>query len=161
MPDPHWLRQMRAAGQVLTETAVNPATLAPGIPYTPPGAAEVEFQRQVIDFARGYGWKVAHFRAVQVLKANGETFWQTPVDADGKGFLDLELVRERLVKAELKVGRNPMTPEQRDWSERYERAAVEWYVWYPTDWETIARVLQPRSSSSSDRAGTKSKPRRS
>jgi len=58
-----------------------------------------------------------------------------------KGFFDLELVRERLIKVELKVGYNKPTEEQLAWIESYKTAGVECYVFWPKDWEQIVDVL--------------------
>lgn len=103
--------------------------------------SEAEFQEQVIQFAKLHGWRVAHFRKVRVQRANGSVYWETPVAADGKGFLDLELVKDRLVKAELKVGHNKMTIEQEGWINAYWNAGIEAYVWFPKDWTQIEHIL--------------------
>ena len=43
--------------------------------------------------------------------------------------------------AELKVGRNKATADQRKVLEAYVNAGLEAYVWYPSDWCTIREVL--------------------
>lgn len=103
--------------------------------------SEAAFQADVIRVAKSHGWRAAHFRKVRVRRGDS-THWETPVAADGKGFLDLELVRDRVVKVELKMPGRKMTPEQVAWSEAYTAAGVEWYLWYPKDMPTIREVLR-------------------
>lgn len=99
---------------------------------------ERSFTRQVIDLARLMGWRVAHFRAA--LSARG---WRTPVQGDGVGFPDLIMVRyQRLIVAELKVGRRRPTPEQHAWIEAFRSAGVAAYIWRPCDWDDIVRILK-------------------
>lgn len=144
---PDWLRKAIAdaerEGRILADTGVRASALAgpPARPVAGVKLSEAEFQGRVIDLARALGWRVAHFRAVRVQRRDGTTFHETPVAADGKGFPDLELVKDRLVKVELKVPPNEPTAEQQDWLAAYKRAGVEAYVLYPADWEKLVRIL--------------------
>ena len=102
-----------------------------------PPLAEAEFQRQVIDLAHILGWRVAHFRPA--MTAHG---WRTPVQADGKGFPDLVMVRrDRLIFAELKAEKRKLTPEQVEWFNAL-TAVAEVYVWHPADIEALASTLR-------------------
>ena len=135
-----FLRDARAKGLVVN---VGPAAQ---LPTVAPAAGEREdaFQRRVIDLAHARGWEVAHFRRVLVTRKDGSMFWETPVAADGKGFPDLELVRDRLIKAELKRESKSdarLSADQQRWRDRYAMAGVEWYCWRPSDWPEIERVL--------------------
>jgi hypothetical protein len=104
-------------------------------PQLPP-LTEAAFQRQVIALARLRRWKVAHFRAAKT--AHG---WRTPVEADGKGFPDLVLIRgAALVVAELKVRGRP-TAEQMAWLAAFRAAGVRASLWTPAQWDEIERVL--------------------
>lgn len=112
----------------------------PNLPET-----ETGFQGAVIDLAHLMGWTVAHFRPA--MTAHG---WRTPVQADGKGWPDLFLVRPpRLVVAELKrdaptahAREKQLSDDQRVWLRLFEGcAAVEVHVWRPADWPDIERVL--------------------
>lgn len=110
--------------------------------------SEAEFLKQVIAYAKLYGWRVAHFRPAKTQAGN----WVTAVQGDGKGFPDLLLLRDReQVAAELKVGRNKTTQEQYDWLAAFTLAGVNAYVWYPKDWPEIERVLG--AARSFERAG--------
>lgn len=105
------------------------------------GKPEEIFQQRVLDLAELNGWLRAHFRNVRIQRADGGVYWELPVAADGKGFLDLVLVRERVIWAECKVGRNQLTPEQRVWYEALKAAGQEVYIWYPKHFDEITRIL--------------------
>jgi hypothetical protein len=96
----------------------------------------------VIQTSHLFGWKVAHFRAART--ANG---WRTPVSADGAGFPDCVLVRERIVVAELKSQRGRTSDAQKDWLAVFSNANIETYVWRPENWTSgeIEQVLRRRS----------------
>lgn len=134
--DPRWLNEFEAKG--LRPTAGTPAAREP-VPT--PVRSEEEFQKAVIDLAHAWGWLVAHFRRVRVQRADGSAYWETPVQADGKGHPDLILVRERVIAAELKVGKNRPTPEQRAWLAAYRGAGLAAYLWRPADWAEVVGVL--------------------
>lgn len=98
-----------------------------------------EWEKQVMQLARLFRWRVAHFRAV--LTKHG---WQVPVAADGQGWPDLCLVRERVIYAELKTGRGKLEPEQIAWRDALLAAGQEWYEWRPEQLEEISRILRRR-----------------
>lgn len=100
---------------------------------------ERQLQDAVLDLAKMLGWHVVHFRPAQTQRG-----WRTPVEADGAGFPDLLLVRERLLCAELKVGANKLSTGQLRWQVWLERAGVECVVWRPPDLRdgTVERVLR-------------------
>jgi hypothetical protein len=101
---------------------------------------EAELQSAVIELARLLGYRVAHFRPAQTVKG-----WRTAVEADGKGFPDLVLVRRpaRLLFVELKAARGRLHPDQQAWLELLGPAA-EVYVWTPAEWSdgTVELVLR-------------------
>lgn len=98
---------------------------------------EAGFTRAVIQFARLHNWKVAHFRPARTAAG-----WRTAVSGDGAGWPDLTLVRgTTIIAAELKVGRNKLTPEQCEWVAALEAAGVRVYLWRPETWESIVEVL--------------------
>lgn len=94
----------------------------------------------VIETARVLGWRCAHFRAVETKRRG----WQVPVAADGAGFPDCILVRDRIIAAELKSGTGKVTDAQRDWLERLAAAGVECYTWRETQWDEIVQILRRR-----------------
>jgi hypothetical protein len=99
-----------------------------------------ELQKSIIDLARRTGWKVAHTPPVR-----GHDGWRTAVAADGKGFPDLLMVRERVIVAEIK-GTDRLSRQQKEWLSAFRMAGVAAYVWTPTDWEAgdVERVLRGR-----------------
>lgn len=104
-----------------------------------PKLTEAEFTAQVLELASVLGWRAAHFRPARTAQG-----WRTPVAGDGRGFPDLILVRDRVVAAELKVGRNCTTPEQDAWLEAFRGAGVPSYTWRPEDWDAIQATLSRR-----------------
>lgn len=102
---------------------------------------EAAFQAEVIDLAHLFGWKVAHFRPAMTKHG-----WRTPVAADGKGFPDLLLVRDRVIAAELKSDRGRLSHDQEAWLGTFEAAGVEVYEWHPCDLEQVAKVLRRRAA---------------
>lgn len=92
--------------------------------------SETQLKKAVIDRAHDLGWKIAHF-----LPAMMGDRWYTAVQADGKGWPDLVLVRnDQLLCIELKSERGKPTPEQLQWAEWLMGAGVHWECWSPTTW---------------------------
>jgi hypothetical protein len=103
---------------------------------------EAELQNLVIETAQVLRWRVAHFRPARTSQG-----WRTPVQADGKGFPDLVLVRgPRLVVAELKSATGRLTDDQRVWLGDFDAVpGVEVHVVRPADVDRfIADVLGRR-----------------
>lgn len=87
-------------------------------------------QREIINLAHLHHWRVAHFTAVQDIRG----VWRTPAKADGKGFPDLVLVRERLMMVEIKGDGDSLSAEQEEWLAALEKAGIETHVWRPEHW---------------------------
>lgn len=104
---------------------------------------EAEWQKSVIDLARLFGWRIAHFRPAQTTKG-----WRTPVAADGAGWPDLFLVRERCLAIELKREKGKLTDDQIVWLTALRNAGIETYVIQPRHLEHIAAVLRHRGNTS-------------
>lgn len=104
--------------------------------------SEEDFQNQVIGLARLFRWKVAHFRRVKIQRSSGACYWSTPVQADGAGFTDLLMVRERVIYAELKKQNGKLDPEQEVWRDALLAAKQEWYCWKPADFDRIIEILK-------------------
>ena len=88
---------------------------------------EADLLRVVRDLARYRGWFGYH------------TYRSTRSDP---GFPDLVLVRPpRLIFAELKTAKGPLSAPQKVWREELEllAAPVEYHVWRPADW-TSGRI---------------------
>lgn len=104
--------------------------------------SEDDFQERVIELAHTFGWHVAHFRKVQTHDRNGNPRWLTPVAADGEGFVDLVLVRDRVLFVELKAENGTLDPRQRIWRDKLTHADAWHFVWKPRDWDAIERTLR-------------------
>ena len=94
---------------------------------------EKDLQNAVVDMAHRLGWTVAHFG--KAIGGSGGQTWRTPAAYDGKGFPDLIMVRERLIIRELKVGKNPLSLEQRMWIDLLRKARIDTAVWNELDWK--------------------------
>ena len=100
---------------------------------------EKDFQKQVIELARRYGWKVQHSKTVQL--ASGRHM--TPIDGD-KGFPDLVLCHRShgTVFAELKSMKGRFSTEQISWLTDLQLSGQRVYCWRPDDLQDIIQVLQ-------------------
>ena len=103
--------------------------------------SEAEFQKQIITLFHLFGWKVAHFRKARIRVKGVETY-RTPVGADGAGWPDILAVRGgHIIAAELKSEQGKLTKEQYDWLEALGRTGIEVYIWRPSDYEAIEKLL--------------------
>lgn len=100
---------------------------------------EEQFLAQVLELAEWLGWRTYHTRDSRGSSA---------------GFPDLTLARRgRLVSAELKTETGRLSPDQTEWLAELmavEQATiranpttppVQTYLWRPSDWDAIQRVL--------------------
>jgi len=100
---------------------------------------EREFMQQVADLARLHGWRVAHFRPGRTADGG----WRTACQFDAAGFPDLLLIRDdRLIVAEVKVGRGKLTPEQNEWLRAFGGCGATACVWRLEDWQEIVELLE-------------------
>lgn len=98
---------------------------------------ESEWQKTVIELAHTFHWLVAHFLPAETTRG-----WRTPAGADGAGFPDLVLVRERVIWAELKqIGKKP-SERQQMWLDALEKAGQEVYVWRESDYDDVVAILR-------------------
>lgn len=102
--------------------------------------SEKEWQQTVIDYAQRRGWRVAHFRTSRT----GSGGYATAVQADGAGYPDLSMVRgPRLAFVELKAEKGRLAPAQRAWLDALRQVdGAEVYVWRPSDWDVLRRILR-------------------
>lgn len=114
----------------------------------PAKQSESDFCKQVIQLARLYGWKVAHFRPAMTKHG-----WRTPVQGDGKGFPDCILVRNKVIVAELKSEKGKPSAEQVEWLDRFRAAGCEAYLWKPEDWDDLVAILTAEPPPLSTKSG--------
>lgn len=118
-------------------------------PVAAGGVKENALQRLIVAKARRMHWLVAHFHTVEAVIPNtgGRTHWITPVAADGKGFPDLILLRDRILVVEVKGTGGKLRPDQIKWLSAFRLVpGVEVHVWSPKEWEagTVEEVLTRR-----------------
>lgn len=89
-----------------------------------------DLQKGIVETARSFGWRAAHFLSMQ----GRDGIWRTPAGADGKGWPDLVLVRERVIFVEVKGDTDRLRPEQETWLTALRLAGQEVYVWTPEQW---------------------------
>ena len=103
--------------------------------------SEQEFQTQVVDLARRFGWR--YFHARPGMTKGGR--WATQMSGD-VGYPDLTLVRDdQLIFAELKSDAGTATDQQMKWF--YALNDVEYVssmLWRPHHLETVAELLSRR-----------------
>ncbi len=100
--------------------------------------SEKDFQRQVLELARLYGWRVAHFHDSRRQVKPGVFVG----DKDAAGFPDLVLVRPpELVVLELKRELGKTTSEQDEWLADLAACGVEVSVVRPSGWDVLRRRL--------------------
>ncbi len=88
---------------------------------------EKQFQAQVIELARYCGWLLYH---------TYDSRRSTP------GFPDLVLARDnRIIFAELKTEKGRISAAQKEWAEKLTKTPAEYYLWRPSDWESIEKIL--------------------
>ena len=104
--------------------------------------SEAELQKAIVDYARLRYWTVAHFRPARTQSGG----WATPVAADGAGFPDLVMARDRVLFVELKSSRGRQSASQKVWQRALEQAGAEFHLWSPDQWldGTVERVLGGR-----------------
>lgn len=90
---------------------------------------EKEFLAQVIASAKSRGWLVYHTYDSRLSEP---------------GFPDLVLVRgDRIIFAELKVGKNKLRPPQKNWLNLLRTAQqVKVFLWRPEHWNHIVKELE-------------------
>lgn len=86
------------------------------------------------------GETCSHRCADALRKAKTDAKWRS--EADGAGFPDLVLIRERIVYAELKARGGVQSGPQKDWESALLAAGAEVYCWEPSDWPEVERVLR-------------------
>lgn len=115
-----------------------------------PRVTEGNFQASVTQLAETLGWDWVHVerRTVSRTGRSGvpRTYVETPTKGTlGNGWVDLLLVRERVVFAELKGDGGRLEEDQKHVRDRLLSHSQEWYVWGPRDWDQVVAVLSRRA----------------
>lgn len=100
---------------------------------------EIEFTSMVLKLAKLHGWRTMH----QLPGMNRRGAWTTATQGDGVGWPDIVFLRDdKLIVAELKVGKNKVTPAQDEWLDAFAMAGIDTFTWTPEDWPEIETVLR-------------------
>jgi hypothetical protein len=108
-----------------------------------PAMTEAEWQRQVIQYATLMGWRVWHDNATNAPRRCGSCGEVRRLPRNASGLPDLILVRRpRLVWVELKADRGRLSDKQSAWIGDLRASGQEVYLWRPSMWEEVERVLR-------------------
>jgi len=89
---------------------------------------EAEFQRRITDFCDWLGLKWHH---------------ETDSRRSRKGFPDLVIAGPGgAIFAELKSEKGRVSKEQQEWLDALAGAGAEFYLWRPSDWPAVEKVLK-------------------
>lgn len=107
-----------------------------------PKQSEADFQRQVTELARLFGW---HYLTVRksIGRRDGAAAWQTTTNI--RGWPDCLMWHEtmdRIVAAELKSQIGRPTLDQLAVLDSLARVGIETFVWRPSDWDLIEETLR-------------------
>jgi len=108
-----------------------------------PPISEKIFTKQIVDLARWHGWLAFHPLTAMNKAGRYATFTQGDV-----GYPDLTMTRDgRLIFAELKAENGVTSVMQDDWLRRLRSCEalttpVRVYLWRPSDWDEIEKVLK-------------------
>jgi hypothetical protein len=106
---------------------------------------EAELTGAVLDLLDVLGWRAMHTRPART--AHG---WRTPLQGPtAVGWPDIVAVKgDRLLAAELKVGRNKPSPDQLAWLDALSAAGAETHIWTDSDWTAgaVERALLERAA---------------
>ena len=117
-----------------------------------PKQTERAFQAQVVRYAELMRWRWWHdgatnqrarCRRCHAALRCAECRELVRIVRNAEGFPDLVLVRRpRLVFAELKADRTPVTAAQQEWIALLRACDLEAYIWRPKHWPDIERLLR-------------------
>jgi hypothetical protein len=106
------------------------------------GISEAAFSTRVEDLLDLYKWRWCHFKTSKEQSGR----WSTAMRGH-KGFPDYVAVRVetsgcRVLFIELKSEKGIVSKEQRIWIDILQASQNEVYVWRPSDFDNIAKVLE-------------------
>lgn len=107
-----------------------------------PRLDERRFQKQVTDLATLLGWRHWHDAATNAPRRCSSCGAVRRGPRNASGLPDLILIRRpRLIWAELKTDDGDVTPDQWSWLQDLAAAGQEVYLWRPSHWSQIERIL--------------------
>lgn len=129
----------RRATQLAMAGLAKPRPAPPALPPQP----ERDFLRAVIQYAGLMGWRHFHDAATNAPRACWHCGRRAASPRNPAGWPDLVLIRRpRILFCELKREGEKATPEQQAWLDELRACGQEAYLWKPSDWDEIARILR-------------------
>ncbi|MEU3455621.1 hypothetical protein ABZ671_18770 [Micromonospora sp. NPDC006766] len=100
--------------------------------------SEDDLLKVILSLCQTMHLRTAHFRPARTEKG-----WRTPVQGDGKGWLDLVIVGSEVLYRETKSTNGRVEPDQQVWMDALAAAGQNVGVWRPIDLlnGTIGREL--------------------
>ena len=103
---------------------------------------EKEFQRTVIEYAHALGYKVYH--QIDMGYKDPKTGVKRFSRRVGPGYPDLTIVgHNRILFAELKSEKGGTKKGQVEWAVAIKEAGGAYYLWRPSNWDEIKKILAP------------------
>jgi len=106
--------------------------MGPAIPLA--DLTEKSWDQQLFASKKGLAITLGWTLVYHTLRSKGST----------SGFPDRVLVRDRVIFAELKTEKGPISDAQRAWLTGLAAAGAEVYLWRPSDLDELSRVLSKR-----------------
>ena len=94
---------------------------------------EDELLRCCMEMAKALGWRCLHIEPARIRKRGVETY-RTPVSGDGKGWVDLYLLRDHPEHWECKDETGELNGDQIAWRDALLAASQVWRLVRPADW---------------------------
>ena len=102
--------------------------------------SEKDFQRTVVEYCHALGYLVFH--QIDMGFKDPETGRQSYSRRIGPGFPDLVIAGHgRVIFAELKSEKGKLSKDQQAWLQLLSDAGEKWFVWRPSDWSNIEKIL--------------------
>jgi hypothetical protein len=108
-----------------------------------PAQPEADFMKAVLAYATLMGWHHWHDTATNAPRRCWHCGRGTRIQRNPSGFPDLVLIRRpRLLFVELKRDGEKPDPAQVAWHEQLRACSQQVYLWRPSDWREIERMLR-------------------
>jgi hypothetical protein len=108
-----------------------------------PPQTERAWMGQVLAYARLMGWRAHHDNATNAPRRCSACGSLRRLPRNAPGMLDLILIRRpRIVWVELKSQRGRLSDDQRCWLDDLRACGQEVYIWRPSDWPAVERILR-------------------
>jgi len=108
-----------------------------------PRQSEASFMAQVVAYAESRRWHAWHDRATNAPRRCPDCGSYRRLPRNDAGFPDLVLIRRpRLVVVECKRDGEYPSDAQRGWLDAFAACEIETYLWRPSDWADVVRILR-------------------